>query len=152
LPLIAHSYLFLGLIEAAFALSLFFWVLVEGGWAYGQDLATGDPLYRSATGITLSSIILMQIGNLFGRRSRYGLGIDAAALKNPLLIAGVGFEIVFSWAILFFPPLGAVLGTGPVAIEVYAVAWAGPPLIFLLDYLRKRVAKAWKERLRPTSR
>jgi len=152
LPLIAHSYLFLGLIEAAFALSLFFWVLVEGGWTYGQDLATADPLYRSATGITLSAIILMQIGNLFGRRSRYGLGIDAAALKNPLLIAGVGFEIVFSWAILYFPPLGTILGTGPVAIEVYAVAWAGPPLIFLLDYVRKRTATAWKDRTAPASR
>jgi sodium/potassium-transporting ATPase subunit alpha len=152
LPLIAHSYLFLGLIEAAFALSLFFWVLVEGGWTYGQDLATSDPLYRSATGITLSAIILMQIGNLFGRRSRYGLGIDAAALKNPLLIAGVGFEVVFSWGILYFPPLGTILGTGPVEIEVYAVAWAGPPLIFLLDYLRKRVAKTWKDRTEPASR
>jgi sodium/potassium-transporting ATPase subunit alpha len=149
-PLIAHSYLFLGLIEAAFALTLFFWVLVDGGWTYGHDLAAGDPLYRSATGITLSAIILMQIGNLFGRRSRYGTGIDTAAFGNPLLIAGVGFEIVFSWAILYFPPLGAVLGTGPVAVEVYAVAWAGPPLIFLLDYLRKRVAKAWRERPPPT--
>jgi sodium/potassium-transporting ATPase subunit alpha len=151
LPLIAHSYLFLGLIEAAFALSLFFWVLVDGGWTYGQDLATNDPLYRSATGITLSAIILMQIGNLFGRRSRYGTGIDIDALRNPLLIAGVGFEIVFSWAILYFPPLGAVLGTGPVAIEVYVIAWAGPPLIFLLDYLRKRIAKAWQDRTAPAS-
>jgi sodium/potassium-transporting ATPase subunit alpha len=151
LPLIAHSYLFLGLIEAAFALSLFFWVLVDGGWTYGQDLATNDSLYRSATGITLSAIILMQIGNLFGRRSRYGTGIDIDALRNPLLIAGVGFEIVFSWAILYFPPLGAVLGTGPVAIEVYVIAWAGPPLIFLLDYLRKRIAKAWQDRTAPAS-
>jgi sodium/potassium-transporting ATPase subunit alpha len=151
LPLIAHSYLFLGLIEAAFALSLFFWVLVEGGWTYGQDLATGDPLYRSATGITLSAIILMQIGNIFGRRSRYGLGIDAAALRHPLLVAGIVFEIVFSWAILYFPPLGTILGTGPVAVEVYAVAWSGPPVIFLLDYLRKRIAKAIKDRAAPTS-
>jgi len=140
LPLMAHSYLFLGLIEAAFSLTLFFWVLTEGGWQWGQDLAATDPLYRSATGITLSSIVLMQIGNLFGRRSRYGLGIDRAAFTNPLLLAGVAFEMVFSWAILYFPPANTVLGTAPVAWDVYAVAWAGVPLIFILDYLRKRVA------------
>ncbi len=140
LPLMAHSYLFLGLIEAAFSLTLFFWVLTQGGWQWGQDLAATDPLYRSATGITLASIVLMQIGNLFGRRSRYGLGIDRAAFTNPLLVAGVVFQMAFSWAILYFPPVNTVLGTGPVAWEIYAIAWLGVPLIFILDYLRKRIA------------
>ena len=140
LPLMAHSYLFLGLIEAVFALSLFFWVLFEGGWQWGQELAASDLLYRSATGITLASIVLMQIGNLFGRRSRYGLGIDRAAFTNPLLVAGVVFEMVFSWGILYFPPLNVVLGTASVAWEVYAFAWLGIPLIFGLDYARKRIA------------
>jgi sodium/potassium-transporting ATPase subunit alpha len=88
----------------------------------------------------------MQIGNLFGRRSRYGLGIDRAAFANPLLVAGVLFEIVFSWAILYFPPLNTVLGTGPVAWEVYVIAWAGIPLIFGLDYARKRIAVRWASR------
>ncbi len=43
--------------------------------------------------------------------------------------------------ILYFPPVGAVLGTGPVATEVYLVAWAGPIVIFGLDYLRKLVIR-----------
>ncbi len=139
-PLIAHSYLFLGLIEAVFALGLFFFVLDQGGWVWGQALGAGDPLYRSATGITLSAIILMQIGNLFGRRSRYGAGLTRDVFGNPLILAGVAFEIVFSWAVLYVPPLSAVLGTGPVPVSVYAVAWLGVPLIFGLDYGRKRIA------------
>jgi len=145
-PLIAHSYLFLGLIEAAFALSLFFWVLFDGGWVWGADLSVRDPLYLSATGITLSSIILMQIGNLFGRRSRTGSGLSLDFLSNPLLVGGIVFEIVFSWAILYFPPLSAVLGTGPVDIGVYAIAWLGPFLIFTLDYARKRVLAGLRAR------
>jgi len=145
-PLIAHSYLFLGLFEAAFALSLFFWVLFDGGWVWGADLSVRDPLYLSATGITLSSIILMQIGNLFGRRSRTGSGLSLDFLSNPLLVGGILFEIVFSWAILYFPPLSVVLGTGPVDTGVYALAWLGPFIIFTLDYARKQVLKklrAW---------
>jgi sodium/potassium-transporting ATPase subunit alpha len=141
LPLLAHSYLFLGLIEAAYSLGLFFWVLGQGGWSYGVDLAADDPLYLSATGITLSSIVLMQIGNLFGRRSRFGLGIDAAALTNPLIVVGVLLEVFFSWAILYYPPVGAVLGTGPVEVTVYLAAWLGVPLIFGLDYAQKLVAR-----------
>ncbi len=139
-PLIAHSYFFLGLIEAVFSLSLFFWVLHSGGWEWGQELASSDPLYRSATGITLSSILLMQIGNLFGRRSRSESGIDMDAFRNPLLVIGIVFEIIFSWAILYFPPISAIIGSGPVATHIYAVAWLGLPLIFGLDFLRKKIS------------
>lgn len=145
-PLIAHSYMFLGLIEAAFALSLFFYVLFDGGWTWGAELSVRDPLYLSATGITLSSIILMQIGNLFGRRSRTGSGLTLDFLKNPLIVGGIVFELVFSWAILYFPPLAKVLGTGPVDLGVYAVTWLGPFLIFGFDYLRKRVLAVLRAR------
>jgi sodium/potassium-transporting ATPase subunit alpha len=65
----ATAYLFLGMIQAAFSLALFFVVLNQGGWKRGQEIAPRDPLYQSATGITLASVILMQIGNLVGRRS-----------------------------------------------------------------------------------
>jgi len=147
-PLIAHSYLFLGLIEAAFSLALFFWVLTAGGWHYGDDLSSTNPLYRSATGIALSSIIIMQIGNLVGRRSADGSGLDRGILRNRLMMLGIGIEILFSWAILYAPPVTAVLGTGPVGTEIYAVAWLGVPLIFGLDYGRKRIVG----RLRPATR
>ena len=126
---------------SAFSLALFFWVLTAGGWQWGQDLGPADPLYRSATGIALASILLMQIGNLFGRRSRFGSGIDRQAFRNPLLVAGILIEIVFAWAILYFPPVQHVLGTGPVPLYVYAVAWLGAPLIFGLDFARKQIAK-----------
>jgi len=143
LPLMAHSYLFLGLIEAAFSFALFFWVLTAGGWHWGVELATDDPLYHSATGIALSSILLMQIGNLLGRRSRTGSGLSLDIFDNPLIVGGILFEAVASWMILYVPAVGAVLGTGPVATEVYLIAWLGPFLIFGLDYLRKRVRGFW---------
>ena len=141
-PMLWHSYGFLGLLEAAFSLSLFFWVLVEGGWQWGQVLDATDPLYRSATGIALSTIVLMQIGNLVGRRSRYGSGIDAGLIRNRLIVIGVSLEILFSWAGLYAEPVRRVLGTGPVDLDHYAVAWLGVPLIFGLDFVRKKIAFA----------
>ncbi len=143
-PLVLHSYLFIGVLEAGFAMFLFFWVLIQGGWSYGAELLAQDALYRSATGITLSSIILMQIGNLIGRRSRFGAGIDRDIFRNPLIVAGIAIEIAFSWAILYFPPVADVLGTGPVDPAVYAAAWLGPFLVYGLDYGRKRIARAWR--------
>jgi len=137
--LVVHSYLFLGLLEAAWSLGLFFWVLVEGGWHYGSDLAADDPLYRSATGIALATILLMQIGNLIGRRYNLRAGLDIGIFRNRLMLAGITIQIVFSWALLYVPWLQTVLGTGPVDINVYLAAWLGIPLIFGADYLRKRL-------------
>ena len=132
--LVAHSYLFLGLLEAAWSLSLFFYVLVDGGWSYGMPLADDAPLYRSATGIALATILLMQIGNLVGRRYRCHSGLDRGILRNRLMIAGILIQVIFSWALLYLPPLQKVLGTGPVDWPVYLAAWLGIPLIFGADY------------------
>jgi sodium/potassium-transporting ATPase subunit alpha len=136
--LVAHSYLFLGLLEALWSLSLFFVVLVAGGWSYGRELAADAPLYRSATGIALATILLMQIGNLVGRRYARRSGLDAGLFTNRLLLAGILIQVVFSWALLYTKPLQKVLGTGPVAPGIYLLAWLGIPLIFGCDYLRKR--------------
>ncbi len=136
--LVAHSYLFLGLLEALWSLTLFFAVLTTGGWRYGMDLAADDPLYRSATGIALATILLMQIGNLAGRRFARRSGVDAGLFRNRLLLAGILVQVVFSWALLYTRPLQQVLGTGPVTPGIYLLAWLGIPLIFGCDYLRKR--------------
>lgn len=137
-PLMKTAYLFLGMIEASYSLLLFFFVLWDGGWRWGEELAASDPLYRSATGITLATVVLMQIGNVLGRRSRHGVGLDAGLWQNRLMLLGILVEAVFSWTILYFPPANALLGTGPVALPFYALAWAGIPLMFGLDLIRKQ--------------
>ena len=135
ITLLRTSYLFLGLIEAIWSLLLFFLVLELGGWAYGAELASDDPLYRSATGIALASVLLMQVGNVLGRRHLTGSGLDRGLRHNRLLLLGITVEIVFAWALLYWPPLQRILGTGPVAIEIFLLAWLGIPLLFGLDLL-----------------
>ncbi len=139
--LVVHSYLFLGLLEAFWALGLFFYVLLAGGWCYGAELSTHDPLYRSATGIALATVILMQIGNLIGRRHLVRSGFDRGLLTNPLLLLGILTQIAFSWGLLYFPPLQNILGTAPVDWPLYLISWLGIPLIWGADYARKRICR-----------
>ena len=141
--LLRQSYLFLGLIEAGWSLLLFFYVLVQGGWHFGQELGGADPLYRSATGIALASVLLLQVGNLIGRRFQHRSGLDGGLFRNRLMIFGIALEVTFSGALLYWPPLQRVLATGPVSLEIYFLAWLGIPLIFGLDYLRKRLSGTW---------
>ncbi len=137
--LVIHSYLFLGALEALWSLGLFFYVLHAGGWHWGMELAADNPLYRSATGIALATILLMQIGNLIGRRSTNLSGLDRGIFRNRLMLAGIMIQVFFSWGLLYLPPLQKILGTGPVNASIYLVAWLGVPLIFGADYLRKRL-------------
>lgn len=140
-PLIVTAYLFLGIIQAMWSLLMFFVVLFQGGWVWGRELASSDPLYRSATGVTLATVVLMQIGNVIGRRSMQFSGIDRGLFRNKLILLGVAVEIAFSWALLYFPPLQQFLGTGQVRWQIYALAWLGVPLLFLLDFARKKLVR-----------
>ena len=115
-------------------------MLHAGGWQYGQSLSSTNPLYQSATGIVLATILLMQIGNLLGRRFTYHSGLDWGIFRNRLMLLGIIIQLVFSWAVLYFPPVSRVLGTGPVAGRVYFLACSGILLIFGTDYLRKKIA------------
>ena len=147
-PLMLTAYLFLGLIQAAFSLTLFFLVLDLGGWTWGQELAETAPLYQSATGITLAAIMLMQVGNVIARRSEHGSGLDRGLFANRLILLGIAVEILLSWAVLYAEPVRAVLHTGPVEPWIYGLTWLGLPLVIGLDGLRKSVAR----RFAPTPR
>jgi sodium/potassium-transporting ATPase subunit alpha len=105
-----------------------------------QELSAAAPLYRGATGITLASVVFTQIGNLIGRRYEARSGLDAGLFRNPLFVVGVALELAFAFAVLYWPPLGTALGTGPVAPWLVGLAALGAPVLFLADVARKRVA------------
>jgi sodium/potassium-transporting ATPase subunit alpha len=139
--LVLRSYLFLGLIEALWAIGMFFLVLHLGGWRYGEALAPTNLLYRSATGVTLVAVVFAQVANLIGRRFEARSGFDLGLVRNWLLVVGVGLELAFAFAVIYWGPLNAALGTAPVAPWLVAVAALGAPLLFALDLARKRIAR-----------
>jgi sodium/potassium-transporting ATPase subunit alpha len=139
--LMLRSYLFLGAIQAAWAMAMFFVVLVAGGWRLGHIPEATDPLYRGATGITLVSVIFTQVANLVGRRYERRSGLDRGLWSNPFFVAGIALELAFAWAVLYFPPLARAIGTGPVAPPFVALAALGCPLLFGLDLARKRLTR-----------
>ncbi len=137
--LIVRSYVFLGLVEAAWAMFMFFLVLSLGGWSYGRPLAATDPLYRAATTVTLVSVVFAQMGNLIGRRYERRSGLDRGILRNPLFVIGLALELGFVAGVLYWPALHDALGTAPVAPWLVALASLGAPLLFSVDLVRKRL-------------
>ncbi|HQQ75665.1 MAG TPA: HAD-IC family P-type ATPase, partial [Pseudomonadales bacterium] len=137
-PLVAlRAYAFLGLLEAVAAMAAFFFVLLRGGWQYGEQLAANHALYIQATTACFAAIIIMQIVNVYlcrsARRSLFAIGLTG----NRLIIWGVLLEIS---VLLFacYTPLGnKLIGTSPLALEVWLFVVPFALLMLVLEELRK---------------
>jgi sodium/potassium-transporting ATPase subunit alpha len=135
--LLARAYLWLGALEAAVAMTVYFAVLRAGGWTYGQALGPGDPLYLQATTGCLAAIVIAQVVNVFACRHPVASMFRAGFDSNRLLLAGVVTEILLILLIVYTPPGQAAFGTAPLPSSVWLLA-IGLALAFgLLEEARK---------------
>jgi len=145
--LIARAYLFLGVLEAAAAMTVFFFVLDAAGWHYGEPLARTAPLYLEATTACLATIVMMQVVNVFlcrhPRRSVFAFSL----FGNPLILLGIAAELGLLLFIAYTPTGHWLFGTAPVGAEVWLLAAALAVLMGFAEEARK----TWLRRRRCTA-
>jgi magnesium-transporting ATPase (P-type) len=126
-----RAYLFLGLIEAATALAVFFYVLHGGGWQYGMELSAADPLYRRGTTACLAAIVLLQIVNVFLCRSATRSIFSTGLGGNPLILWGVALEVGLMLFMAYTPWGNRLFGTAPLPLEVwlFLLPWAAAMIV-----------------------
>ena len=146
--LLARAYLWLGPLQAAAAMAVYFAVLEGGGWEYGDLLAKADPLYLEATTACLAAIVVAQVVNAFLCRHAEEPATRVRPSDNPLLLAGVAFEIVLVLAIVYTPAGNAAFGTLPLGADAWLPMVALALAIGVLEELRKLLAR---RRARPLS-
>jgi magnesium-transporting ATPase (P-type) len=140
-PLLARAYLFLGVIEAAAAMAAFFAVLHLGGWHYGEPLAGGAPLYLQATAATLSAIIVMQVMNVWLCKHPDRPLWRARFLDNPLILAGIGLEIILIGVIDYTPWGQHIFGTAALPAEIWLFILPFAGVMLLLEEVRKAMLR-----------
>jgi sodium/potassium-transporting ATPase subunit alpha len=140
--LLARSYLFLGVLEAAAAMAVFFFVLNAAGWHCGINLGNADPLYLQATSACLATIVVMQMMNLFlcrhPSRSTFAFGL----FSNPYLLLGLAAELGVILFIVYTSAGNWLFATAPISTDVWLMALGGATLMGALEELRK----AWLRR------
>ncbi len=146
-PLLARAYLFLGPMQAAAAMSAYWFVLRHGGWHFGQMLAVHDPLYLQATTACLSAIVVMQIANVFLCRSERESVRSRGFFSNKLILAGIAAEITLI-ALIDYTPWGNVLfGTAPIPAVVWLFIIPFALGMLALEELRKWFVRSrWNHR------
>jgi magnesium-transporting ATPase (P-type) len=101
--LLARAYLWLGMLEAAVALTVFFFVLQRAGWQYGDMLEKFDPVYLQATSACLAAIVVAQMVNVFLCRHPSKTGWSISYTKNRLLLFGLVAELGLILLITYSP-------------------------------------------------
>ncbi len=151
-PLLAKSYLFLGLLQALAAMAAFYFLYWTSGYA-GQwlDLPAEGPLYRAATAMTLACIVTTQIGNLFTQRSASLSVFRLGFFGNRMLWIGVASELAIVSLIIYVPGLREAFGVAPFPAENWLYLLGCAPLLLLADELRKALQRWRGNRRRPAA-
>jgi magnesium-transporting ATPase (P-type) len=136
-PLLLRAYLFLGVITAGAAMAAYFFVLHNGGWRYGQALASDAPLYLQATTACLSAIIVMQIVNVWLCRSERASVFTQSLTANRWILAAIVFEILLILFIDYSHIGNLIYGTAPISWQVWLFVVPFALGMLLLEELRK---------------
>jgi magnesium-transporting ATPase (P-type) len=139
---LARAYGWLGPMQATAGMAAFFFVLLKGGWHYGDELSTGNPLYLKATTACLTAIVVMQIVNLFICRSTRESAFHSGLLDNKLIPAGIAVEIGLILFIGYTPWGNALFGTAPIPIVVWLFVIPFAVAMLALEELRKWIFRA----------
>ena len=145
--LLARAYLFLGALEAAGSLAVFLVVMNGGGWHYGELLGREDPLYLQATTACLSTIVVMQVANVFLCRHPTKSSFSFGLTGNRYLLYGVAAELALIGFIVYTAAGNWLFGTAPVDNSVWPLAI----IAGLLMVGGEEARKAWlRRRVRPS--
>ncbi|MBX3672554.1 MAG: cation-transporting P-type ATPase [Burkholderiales bacterium] len=141
-PLLARAYLWLGMLQAAAAMAAFLLVLRASGWQWGEMPARLDPAYLEATTACLAAIVVAQVVNVFLCRHPQEPALPFRYGDNPLLVAGIAFEVALILAIVYTPAGNALFRTRPLGVGAWLAMIALALDIGLLEELRKLVARS----------
>ena len=134
-PLLFRAYLFLGVLEAVAAMSVFFFVLIQGGWTYGRDVS--GLLYQQATMACLLTIVVMEVVNIFACRSPRKSAFAFGLRENKLILWGIAVELLLVLLIAYTPFGNMVFGTGAVGWQVWGLAICFGMGMLIIEEVRK---------------
>jgi len=145
-PVMKRAYLFLGPLEAAVALTAFFWIYWQSGWRPGMAMADSGPLYLLATSYCFAAIIVSQMGNLWGCRTDLTSTLHLGLRGNWLLIGAWLGNLPLIAALFYLPWLQDLFGTYPLDWTQWLGLAPGALLLLLSEELRKALKRRQQSR------
>ena len=139
------AFLWYGLLESIVAMGAYFYVNILHGYPK-VPLASSGPVYMEATTLTLASIVFCQIGMVLNCRTEIQSVFKAGLFSNKRVIQGIIFEIVLINLIIYVPFMQKIFQTAPLGIREWALLIILPPVILLVEEIRKAIFRRFKNK------
>ena len=124
---------------AAMAGCLRTWLI--GGWTWGLQLSSSDPLYMKGTTMTFAGIVVAQVGSVLSLRAGGGSGSEKTLASNRWIWLGIAGQLSAAMAIVYVPFLQAVFGTVGLGLSDWAFLSLFPLIIIALDQARRALRR-----------
>ena len=143
--LLFMSYGIIGMLQAAAGFFSYFVVLSMGGWTWGQQLSSSDPLYLRAVTAFFASIIICQIADVLICRSRRDSVLKKGIFSNRFVDVGIFSELILLGNIVYNPLTHKFFGTHPLTLFELSLSLPFALWIFFGDELRKYLIRRGNE-------
>ena len=147
LQVLLRAYGFLGPLEALVCMLGYLYMF---GWRWGEELrafSEANPLvYTKATTMSLTGIVMTQIGNGFACRTTRESIFRTGFLTNHLYLLGIAAEVSLQVLIVYVPFLNRVFETAPVSLKDWLFLLPFISTCLLADEIRKAVLRAYLRR------
>jgi len=136
-----RGYFFIGLIEAAAAMSAFISFLLLHGWQYGTVDLHNPLLQSQAMTMTLLGAISCQLVNVWTMRSWEFSAWSVGWTSNKLLLGAMVVELLWIWMLLYVEPVQKVFHTATIPLGDLWILAPFPILLFISHEVYK-----WRKR------
>ncbi|MEW6582945.1 MAG: cation-transporting P-type ATPase [Actinomycetota bacterium] len=146
--LLVRAWAVMGLVSAALVTGLYLLTLWRAGWSPGDAVDAGSPLhddYLRATTMTFAGIVACQVGTAMASRAERVSLRRVGVASNPLLLWGIAFEVAFTAAIVYAPPLQSLFGTAALGATDLLLLAPLPLAVWGAD----EGYRAWRRRAAP---
>jgi sodium/potassium-transporting ATPase subunit alpha len=126
-----------GPIEAAAGFFCYFAVLFEGGWNFGEQLSSSNPLYMQAITAFFSAVIICQIANIFASRTRFQSVFTRGLFSNRMVLLGIASELLILAFIIWNPFANLIFNTSPLDLRYILLSVPFAVFLLVIDELRK---------------
>jgi P-type Ca2+ transporter type 2C len=140
--LLRRSYLWLGPAQAAIVMGAFFLAYhAMDAWGSFDSLPDRGPIYAAATAAALAAVVTTQIGNLFAHRTDRRSVFEVGLMSNRFAWAAIATELALIAAIVYLPPVQAVIGTAAFPAWMWLPLFAATPTLLVIDEGRKALLR-----------
>ena len=145
--LVIKAFLWYGILGSLASICSYFYVNIKNGWPNVPLAGEGDPVYLKATAMALAAIVFAQIGAVFNCRTEKQSVLKIGIFANRRVNIGILAELTIIALLVYVPVLQSVFHTASFSLSDWLLLCIWPPLIVLIEEVRKTFIRRKKKRL-----